>query len=117
MNSASRLQGAAPVVGDIVGDHTNRATSDDFDYEAWDHVALKGKAEPVALWHAKAARARFGTDLTRRPTTAMVDRELERVLLTGTFERSVRDRSVHLLTIVGEPGVGKSRLVAELSVF
>jgi predicted ATPase len=47
----------------------------------------------------------------------LVGRELERTLLTGTFERAVRDASVQLVSIVGEPGVGKSRLVAELFHF
>jgi predicted ATPase len=38
-------------------------------------------------------------------------------LLRDTFERTVRDRSVQLVTVVGEPGVGKSRIVAELLRF
>jgi tetratricopeptide (TPR) repeat protein len=114
VNTASRLQGAAPVNGVAVGEGTYRATEQVFDYQAIDPVALKGKAEPVPLWQALAAPTRFGTDVTRVHATALVGRELERSLLTGTFERTVRDRSVHLITIIGEPGVGKSRLVAEL---
>src|SRR3989475_9223247 len=114
VNTASRLQGAAPVNGVAVGEGTYASTRDVFDYEPLDPVVLKGKAEPVSIYHATSARARFGTDLTRKLTTPLVGRELERNLLTGTFERSVRDSSVQLLTVVGEPGVGKSRLVAEL---
>ena len=114
VNTASRLQGAAPVNGVAVGEGTYASTSDVFDYQALDPVALKGKASPVSIYHAKSARARFGTDLTRKLTTPLVGRELERALLAGTFERSVRDASVQMITVVGEPGVGKSRLVAEL---
>jgi class 3 adenylate cyclase/tetratricopeptide (TPR) repeat protein len=114
VNTASRLQGAAPVNGVAVGEGTYASTRDVFDYEALDPVMLKGKASPVSIYHARAARARFGTDLTRTLTTPPVGRELERNLLTGTFERSVRDASVQMITVVGEPGVGKSRLVAEL---
>jgi class 3 adenylate cyclase/tetratricopeptide (TPR) repeat protein len=117
VNTASRLQGAAPVDGVAVGTGTHAATKELFELEAMEPVTLKGKAEPVALWHAKQARSRFGTDLTRKPTTVLVGRELERALLTGTLERSIRDGTVHLMTIVGEPGVGKSRLVAELGTF
>src|SRR6266511_861663 len=73
--------------------------------------------DALPIFHATSARARFGTDLTRSLTTPLVGRELERTLLTGTFERAVRDRSVQLVSIVGEPGVGKSRLVAELAAF
>jgi predicted ATPase len=66
---------------------------------------------------ARAARARFGTDVTRRYTTPLVGRELEKSLLIGTLERATQQRSVQLVTIVGEPGVGKSRLVAELFAY
>ena len=71
----------------------------------------------MALWRATAARARFGTDITRRYTTPLVGRELEKPLLIGTFERAAQQRSVQLVTVVGEPGVGKSRLVAELFAY
>ena len=104
VNTASRLQGAAPVNGVTVGEGTYASTRDLFDYQALDPVMLKGKAEPVALWRAKSARARFGTDLTRTLTTPLVGRELERNLLTGTFERSVHDASVQLITVVGDQG-------------
>ena len=114
VNTASRLQGAAPVNGVAVGEGTYTSTREVFDYQALEPVMLKGKASPVAIYHARAARARFGTDLTRVLTAPLVGRELERTLLTGTFERSVRDASIQLITVVGEPGVGKSRLVAEL---
>src|SRR5207245_11321355 len=102
VNTASRLQGAAPVNGVAVGEGTYGATKEIFDYQVMEPVALKGKAKAISLWHATAARARFGTDLTRKLTTPLVGRELERGLLTGTFERSVRDGSVHLITVVGE---------------
>ena len=52
--------------------------------------------------------------MTRTHTTPLVGRELEKPLLIGTFERSAQQRSCQLVTIVGEPGVGKSRLCAEL---
>jgi class 3 adenylate cyclase/tetratricopeptide (TPR) repeat protein len=117
VNTASRLQGASPTDGVGVGEGTYRATRDLFEYAELDPVALKGKAEPVSIWWAKAARSRFGTDVTRTHTTPMVGRELEQQLLEGTFERAVRDASVQLVTVAGEPGVGKSRLVAELFTF
>src|SRR5438270_962158 len=114
VNTASRLQGVAPVNGVVVGEGTYSATKHAFDYEALEPAVVKGKAAPVPLWLATAARARLGTDLGRNLTTPLVGRELERGLLVGIFERAVHDESVQLVTIVGEPGVGKSRLVAEL---
>ena len=114
VNTASRLQSAAPVGGIAVGELTYRQTKEVFDYAELEPVSLKGKAEPVRLWQAVSARARFGTDVTRTHSTPLIGRELEQNLLQGTFERALRDHSVQLVTIVGEPGVGKSRLVGEL---
>ena len=114
VNTAARLQSAAPVGGVVVGEATFLATRQVFDFEALAPVSLKGKAAPVALWRVGAARARFGTDITRAHTAPLVGRELEQTLLRGIYERAVRDASVQLVTIVGEPGIGKSRLVAEL---
>jgi class 3 adenylate cyclase/tetratricopeptide (TPR) repeat protein len=113
VNTASRLQSVAPVGGIAVGEATYRATKAVFDYEELDAVKVKGKAGPIAIWRASAARARFGTDVPR-PQTPLVGRELEQTLLQGTYERTVRDASVQLVTVVGEPGIGKTRLLAEL---
>ena len=77
-------------------------------------MQVKGKTEPLALYRPLAARARFGSDVTRTHAAPLVGRELEKPLLIGTFERSAQQRSCQLVTIVGEPGVGKSRLCAEL---
>jgi class 3 adenylate cyclase len=114
VNTASRLQSAAPVNAVAVSEQTYRQTERVFDYEELEPVQVKGKAEPLALWRSLAAHARFGTDVTRTHATPLVGRELERPLLIGTFERSAQQRSCQLVTIVGEPGVGKSRLCMEL---
>jgi class 3 adenylate cyclase/tetratricopeptide (TPR) repeat protein len=114
VNTASRLQGAAPVNGVAVSEATFRATERIFEFAELDSVTVKGKSEPLALYRPLAARARFGTDVTRTHSTPLVGRELEKPLLIGTFERSAQQRSCQLVTIVGEPGVGKSRLCAEL---
>jgi class 3 adenylate cyclase/tetratricopeptide (TPR) repeat protein len=117
VNTASRLEGAAPVGAVVVGETTYRTTETAFDYEPLQPLTVKGKNQPIPVWRVLAARARLGSDLTKVHTTLLVGRELERRLLQDTFERTVRDRSVQLVTIVGEPGVGKSRLVAELFRF
>jgi class 3 adenylate cyclase/tetratricopeptide (TPR) repeat protein len=114
VNTAARIQSAAPVSGVAVSEQTYRATSRVFEYEPLAQVSVKGKAEPLALFRALAARARFGSDVTRTHVTPLVGRELEKSLLIGTFERAAQQRSCQLVTIVGEPGVGKSRLSAEL---
>ena len=114
VNMASRLEGAAPVNGVAVSEQTHRQTERVFDYEELEPVQVKGKTQALALYRPLAARARFGSDVTRTHTAPLVGRELEKPLLIGTFERSAQQHSCQLVTIVGEPGVGKSRLCAEL---
>ena len=117
VNTASRVQEAAPVNGIAVSEQTYHATERVFDYEELEPVAVKGKPEPLALYRPVQARARFGSDVIRTHAAPLVGRELERQLLVGTFERSSQQRSCQLVTVVGEPGVGKSRLCAELFAY
>jgi class 3 adenylate cyclase len=116
VNTAARIQGVAPVNGIAVAEQTYRTTSHIFEYERLDPVSVKGKGEPLALWQAKTVRIRFGTDFHEH-ATPFVGRELEKPLLIGIFERAMQRRSAQLVTIVGEPGVGKSRMVAELFAY
>src|SRR5439155_11933848 len=114
VNTASRLQSVAPPGGIVVGEATYRATKDAVVYEPLEAVTVKGKAEPLRLWRA-AARRRFAAGLTRTHGAPLVGREAEVTALREAFARAGRDASVQLATVVGEPGVGKSRLVAELA--
>jgi class 3 adenylate cyclase/tetratricopeptide (TPR) repeat protein len=114
VNTASRLQGAAPVGGVLAGPGTYAATREVFDYRPLDPVVLKGKAQPVPVFHALAARARLGTDVTRSMGRPLVGRQADLGMVTGAFERAVAESAVQLVVVAGEPGVGKSRLVAEL---
>ena len=117
INTASRLQSVAPEMGVAVGLSTFEATSVVFEYEELEPATVKGKAEPVRVFHAKAARARFGTDLTRTHDSPFIGREIDLALLKGVFDKTVASNSVQLVTVVGEPGLGKSRLVAELFAY
>jgi class 3 adenylate cyclase/tetratricopeptide (TPR) repeat protein len=117
VNTASRLQSAAPTGGILVGERTYRLTSSVFDFESMGPVRVKGKADPLPVWLAKGARSRFGTDLGRPVSTPWVNRDDELELLKRTFARAVREPSVQLVTLMGEPGVGKSRLAAEFFAY
>jgi class 3 adenylate cyclase/tetratricopeptide (TPR) repeat protein len=116
VNTGARLQSAAPVDGILVGDATYRATDRAIEYRERDPVTAKGKTEPVAAWEVVEARARFGIDLTRRVDTSLVGRERELTLLRDALDRARHQDEAQLVTLVGEPGIGKSRLVHELSV-
>jgi AAA ATPase domain len=114
VNTAARLQAAAPVDGVLVDQTTQRATSRTIRYEETDPVAAKGKAEPVAVWRALAPRANLGVDVAQAPRTPLVGRDHELGLLRDTLGRIRRELTAQLITLVGVPGIGKSRLVSEL---
>jgi len=113
VNTASRLQGEAPPGTVLVDDATHRATRRAFRYEERPPVAVKGKSEPLSVWVAIEPVARLGADLEDDGAT-LVGRTSELSLLIDAFTRGVEDRTSQIVTIVGEPGVGKSRMVREL---
>jgi class 3 adenylate cyclase len=114
VNTAARLQTAAPVNGVLVGETTYNATSRVIEYRELPPVEAKGKAAPVPVWEAVQARSRYGADVTYRPQTALVGRERELDLLVDALARVRQQSAPQLLTLVGVPGIGKSRLVHEL---
>jgi len=114
VNTAARLQSAAPVNGILVGETTYRATTDTIEYCAHAEVEAKGKEAPLPVWEVAHARARFGVDLTPESRTPLVGREREVDQLVDALARVREQGSVELVTIVGVPGIGKSRLVGEL---
>jgi class 3 adenylate cyclase/tetratricopeptide (TPR) repeat protein len=114
VNTASRLQSAAPVNGILVGETTYSATSRVIEYREAPPVEAKGKSRPVPVWEVIQARSRYGADVIHEPKTALVGRERELGLLVGTLARAQQERSPQLVTLVGVPGIGKSRLVYEL---
>jgi class 3 adenylate cyclase/tetratricopeptide (TPR) repeat protein len=117
VNTAARLQSAAASHSLVVGEPTYRATRAQIAYDELAPVTLKGKSDEVRLWIAREARSRFGVDVEQGRPTPFVGRDDELSLLEQTFRRAVRESSVQLVTLVGEPGVGKSRLLGELFRF
>jgi class 3 adenylate cyclase len=114
VNTAARLQSAAPVNGILVGEATYRATRDTIEYREAAPVEAKGKSEPITVWEAVAARSRFGEDVEQRQRSALVGRERELGTLVDALARCRRELAPQLTTLVGVPGIGKSRLVTEL---
>ena len=113
VNTASRLQGSAPVGEIIVGEETYRATRSAIEYEAVEPVVAKGKSAPIDAWRAVAPTTAGGErDLSSTP---FVGRDREVGLLDATWERVELERRPHLITMLGPPGVGKSRLTAEFT--
>src|SRR5438093_3397603 len=111
VNTASRLQQAAPVNGIIVGEETYASTRDAIKYEPMPPVEAKGKAAVVQAWVAGEALFPAGERTVSR--APLVGRGRELGVLQGIWERVADERTPHLVTIFGPPGVGKTRLGIE----
>jgi class 3 adenylate cyclase/tetratricopeptide (TPR) repeat protein len=115
VNTAARLQAAAPPMGVAVGEATHDLSRRAIVYEELPPVTAKGKAEPVAEWLAKAPVARTGADAAPPDATPFVGRDMELAYLSALFDRVLSSSSPQFALLVGEPGIGKSRLVQEFS--
>ena len=113
VNTASRLEGVAPVGGVVVDERTFLAANPMIDFKALPPVELKGKATPVTIWQPTAPKSRYGIAIEELAETPFVGREAELRLLVDTFDRVLSEETTQLVTMVGEPGVGKSRLMQE----
>ena len=115
VNVASRLQTASRPGAVTVGERTMRATQDAVRYEPLEPLELRGRMERVPAWEAVEL---VSEHVVRRASPAdrapLVGREYELGVLESLFERVVREGRAHLVTLVGEAGVGKSRLLREL---
>jgi class 3 adenylate cyclase len=111
VNTAARLQQTADVGTIVVGEETYRATNAAIDYEQRQPVMAKGKASPLSVWQAVGTHSAGGERVLSQVPLVGRKRELE--LLDGLWDRSTRERRPHLVTVVGTPGVGKTRLAFE----
>ena len=115
VNTAARLQSAAPPGGVVVGALTRQLTQRAIEYEELPAVTAKGKSEAVPAWHAKSGTRRVGVEVDRSRPGPMIGREAELGALRAQLGRTFNDGTPHFVLLVGEPGIGKSRLVRELS--
>jgi class 3 adenylate cyclase len=112
VNTAARLQSAAPVGAVLVGEETYRATSDVILYAPAESVEARGKEDRVPVWIALRETRSPGE---RALGGALIGRGPELDVLRGTWERVVAERTSHLVTVIGTAGVGKTRLGVEFA--
>jgi class 3 adenylate cyclase/tetratricopeptide (TPR) repeat protein len=115
VNVAARIQQAADPGEVLVGPLTERLTRPAIEYEAHPAIEAKGKPEPVPVSRAVRPRSVMPDQARGLPRmqARLVGRERELRLLVDTFGRAAGDERAQLFTVVGNAGVGKSRLVAE----
>ena len=114
MNTAARLQAAAPPMSVAVGALTHQLTERVIVFEELAPVAARGKTELVAAWRAVAPIARTGAVAPPRQLTPLVGRARETSELHALLESVVATCSPRAVLMVGDPGIGKTRLVQEL---
>ncbi len=116
VNVAARLQAAAPVGGVLVGDRTRRLSAAEIVYRAIEPLALKGKSEPVPAWQAVELGGDAHATQGRSRATPLIGRAEELARLDAALDRVSREGGAHLLTLIGQAGVGKSRLMLEFEL-
>ena len=118
MNLASRLQSAAPPGGVLVSHDTYRSVRGTFEFAPQPPLTVKGKRDPVQSYLVLRARLRPFRMINRGVhglETRTVGRESEQERLQAAFLSANQGRQLVWSQLVGEPGVGKSRLLADLS--
>ncbi len=113
VNTASRLEAVAPAGGIVADERTYLSTRSMIVYDDLDAVDLKGKTGTTAIWLARTARSRIGVALEDPHRGPFVGRDAELAILIDAFERTVQGGTAQLVTVISEPGVGKSRLLHE----
>jgi len=118
VNTASRLQSAAAPGTVLVGEATFRAASGAISFEEVGDQALKGKNSPVSAWRAIAVVARRrGEGRASMLEPPFVGRDEELRALKDQFHATAREGKPRLVTLVGQAGIGKSRLGWELEKY
>ena len=108
-NVAARLQSAADPGNAVVGEATAKSILNRFELEALGEVQVKGRVQPVGLWRLVGLQA---TTLTV-PLSPLIGREEEMRRLHTILTELISGRG-QLLMLVGDAGIGKTRLHAEL---
>ena len=112
VNVAARLEQAAPVDQIYLGETTWRLVRDAVEVEAVEPLTLKGKSEPVPAYRLVATAGLDGS--VRRIDTPLAGRDEELAMLMQAWQEACTGRAVRLVTVIGDAGVGKSRLVHEV---
>ncbi len=118
VNTASRLQSVAPPGSVLVGEATVRGSESAIAYEPVGDQMLRGKQLPVPAWRAtRVVAGRGGSGRSTRLEAPFVGRDDELRLLKELLHATTRERRPRLVSVLGIPGIGKSRLTWELEKY
>ncbi|MGH2579133.1 MAG: adenylate/guanylate cyclase domain-containing protein, partial [Actinomycetota bacterium] len=111
VNTAARLEQAAPALEILIGESTYRLVKDAIDVEPVEPLTLKGKAKTVDAYRLVSVNE--GEGVARRLDAPMVGRTEELQVLAEALGRAIEQRRAQVVTVLGPAGVGKSRLLQE----
>ena len=120
INLAARIEQNAPPGGVLITHDTYKPVRGVFDVQPQEPISVKGKADPVKTYlveRAKPRAFRVGTRGVEGIETRMVGREAEMLIIQNAFQDTIEDSDTRLITVVGEAGVGKTRLLDEFFNF
>jgi class 3 adenylate cyclase/tetratricopeptide (TPR) repeat protein len=112
VNVAARLEQAAAPGTILLGEQTYRHVRDAVEVETVEPIEAKGKSEPLAAYRLVRAIEGAGP-FVRRLDSPLVGRERELAQLEEAYARAEKERSCHVFTVLGAPGIGKTRLTQE----
>jgi class 3 adenylate cyclase/tetratricopeptide (TPR) repeat protein len=113
VNTAARLEQAAPESEVLLGESTYRLVRHAVEVEEVEPLELKGKAERVPAYRLISVRE--AESVERRHDRPLVGRKAERAAFAAELDAVVRDNSCRMMTLVAQAGVGKSRLMEEFA--
>ena len=115
VNTAARLEQAAPSSELLIGEATQRLVRHHVRLEPVTPVQAKGKAEPLRAWRVLSAASGPEDEADLPANAPFVGRGSELLRLHGALSAAIAERACRLVTVIGSPGVGKSRIVAEFA--
>jgi class 3 adenylate cyclase/ketosteroid isomerase-like protein len=115
MNTAARLEQAAAAEEVLISESTWRLIRHEVELEEIVPLELKGKSQPVRAWRVVSAAHQGNAPSRARIDAPLVGREHELARLHAALKDAVDARDCRLITVIGSPGLGKSRLAAEFS--
>jgi class 3 adenylate cyclase/tetratricopeptide (TPR) repeat protein len=113
-NLAGRLQALAPIDGVVVDSQTYRLTERVFEYVVLEPTTVKGIDEPLEVFQPRAPLVAVRAALRPELTAQLIGRQEELRELTAAYTDVLATGRSTLVTVIGEPGLGKSRLVSAL---
>jgi len=115
VNTAARLEQAAAAGELLIGEATQRLVRHHVRLESVTPLQAKGKAEPLPAWRVLSAASGPEDDADLPANAPFVGRGSELLRLHGALSAVIAERVCRLVTVIGSPGVGKSRIVAEFA--